>query len=274
MTFPTNLDYPVIAVGDLHGQRDELVRLVERLETLPEWPVCALVFLGDFVDRGPDVRGTIDLVMELLRRPAGGSAVMGNHDLALVRAARLDDGPVSSYWLDRYRTRYDHAETFEGYLGRQAMTSGSTWQKDLDKLREAMPAEHKDFLASLPWVVETPGHVFVHCGLSPELGVGPEQQVNALRAGRWDRLSLKPVPGTNTDKLWEDEYPVWLGADRGLSVSPLAYPGKVQVTGHVRVGRPDVNGVRIRLDTSGGSGKLTACLLKAAEAVPEFVQGR
>ena len=55
-------------------------------------------------------------------------------------------------------------------------------------------------------------------------------------------------------QLWEDEYPVWLGADRGLSASPLPHPGKVQVTGHDRVAEPDVNEVRIRLDTSGGRG--------------------
>src|SRR5206468_1953969 len=98
MRLPTSLDYPIVAVGDLHGQRPELERLVDRLEAVEEWPACALVFLGDFVDRGPDVPGTIDLAMELLRRPAGGSAVMGNHDLAMIRAARLDDGPESAYW--------------------------------------------------------------------------------------------------------------------------------------------------------------------------------
>ncbi len=270
---PTNLDYPIIAIGDLHGQRDELERLIERMEKLPEWPDSALVFLGDFVDRGPDVRGTINLVMKLLRRPPGGSAVMGNHDLALVRAARLDGGPASSYWIRRYRTNYDNSETFESYLGRPAMSWGTGWEKDLDALREATPVEHGSFLASLPWVVEAAGHVFVHCGLSPELSASPDEQVSALRAKRWDRESLRPIPGTKTDKLWEDEYPVWLGADRRLSESPLPHPGKIQITGHVRVGKPDVNSVRIRLDTSGGNGTQTGCLLRSADAEPMFIGG-
>jgi serine/threonine protein phosphatase 1 len=271
---PTELSYPILAIGDLHGQRLELERLIRKLETLPGWSDCALVFLGDFVDRGPNVRGTIELVRELLRRLPGGSAIMGNHDLALVRAARLDGGPPSSYWVESYRTRYDCHATFESYLGRAAMTWGGAWQKDLDALREAMPAEHKRFLATLRWVVEAPGHVFVHCGLTPELSAGPEAQVEALRARRWDRKRLRPIPGTNTDTLWEDDYPVWLGADKGLSASPLPYPGKVQVSGHVRVRRPDVNEVRIRLDTSGGCGPLTACLLRSAGAEPMFVPSR
>ncbi|HEU5115715.1 MAG TPA: hypothetical protein VFT74_03490, partial [Isosphaeraceae bacterium] len=205
-------------------------------------------------------------------RPPGGSAVMGNHDLALVRAARLDGGPPSPYWIDGYRTRYDHHQTFESYLKRPAMTWGSAWEKDLDELREAMPREHRAFLSSLPWVVESSGHIFLHGGLSPELQANPEEHVEALHARRWERKLLKPVPGTNTDKLWTDDYPVWLGADKGLSQSPLAFPGKIQVTGHVRVKKPEVNDVRIRLDTSGGLGKLTACLLRSADAEPEFIQ--
>jgi serine/threonine protein phosphatase 1 len=271
---PTDLSYPIIAIGDLHGQRREVERLVRKLEKLLEWPECALVFLGDFVDRGTNVRGTLDLVLELLRRSPGGSAIMGNHDLALVRAARLDGGPPSTYWSGHYRTNYDCHATFESYLGRAAMTWGDAWRKYLDALREAKPAEHEDFLASLPWVVEAPGHVFVHCGLTPELSACPESQVEALRARRWDRKLLKPIPGTNTDSLWEDDYSVWLGADKGLSASPLAYPGKVQVSGHVRVRRPDVNAVRIRLDTSGGWGTLTACILRSADAEPVFVPSR
>ena len=92
---PTTLDYPIVAIADLHGQLNELSRLVETLENLPEWPGCSIAFLGDFVERHAGVKETIDLVLELLRRPPGGSAVAGNHDLALVRTARLDDCPPS-----------------------------------------------------------------------------------------------------------------------------------------------------------------------------------
>ena len=270
---PTRLDYPIVAVGDLHGQRGELDRLVAALGRRPEWPDCAVVFLGDFVDRNPGVRETIDLVLDLLKRPPGGSAVMGNHDRALVRSARLDGGPPSAYWSGRYRTRYDHRETFASYLGRPPATGGAAWGDELAALRAAMPAAHRDFLASLPWLVEAPGHLFLHCGLSPELAAGPAEQVEALHARRWDRRELRPVPGTPTDRFWEDEYPAWLGADRGLSAAPLPHPGKVQVTGHERVSAPDVNAARIRLDTSGGIGRPTACLLRSAAAEPIFVSG-
>jgi serine/threonine protein phosphatase 1 len=271
---PGHVDYPVIAVADLHGQREELERLVARLESLPEWPDCALVFLGDFVDRGDDVPGTVELVLELLGRRPGGSAVTGNHDLALVRAARLDGGPASPYWAESYRTRYDHENTFLGYLGRRPDRGGGRWGRDLEELGQAVPQRHRTFVASLPWVVEAAGHLFLHCGLSPELGASPQEQVAAMHRRGWDRSALKPRPGTLTEALWQAEYPAWLGADRGLSERPLAYPGKVQVTGHVPVPGPDVNRTRIRLDTSGGFGHLTACLLRSPNDVPKFVTSR
>ncbi|MGO9600318.1 MAG: metallophosphoesterase [Isosphaeraceae bacterium] len=273
MNLPTSLNYPLIAIGDLHGQREELLCLLARIEILPEWKHSALVFLGDFVDRGEDVPGTIDLVLELLSRPAGGSAVMGNHDLALVRAARLDGGPGSPYWIESYRRRYDHDTTFLGYLGRRPERVGKHWERDLKSLKDEIPHRHREFLTSLPWVVETSGHLFLHCGLSPELGASPLEQVASMHHKQWDRSTLRPLAGTNTDLLWQHDYPVWIGADRNLSKSPLPYPGKVQVTGHVQVSKPDETGERIRLDTSGGYGALTACLLRSSDTEPEFFSG-
>lgn len=271
MELVSDLAYPLIAIADPHGQRSELERLVARLETLPEWDDCALVFLGDYVDRGEDVPGTIDLVHDLLERPAGGSAVLGNHDLALARAARLDEGPPSPYWTESYRLRYDHDQTFLGYLGRRPNKDQGVWKRELDELREAMPELHRAFLGSLPWVVESPGHLFLHGGLSPELGASAEEQVAAMRAKRWSKGAMRPRAGSNTRLLWQREYPVWIGADKSLSKHPLPHPGKVQVTGHVRVSKPDANAVRIRIDTSGGFGRLTACLLRSADADPIFV---
>jgi serine/threonine protein phosphatase 1 len=267
------VDYPIVAIADLHGQRRALERLLAHLEELPEWPRCALVFLGDFVDRGPDVRGTIDLVLDLLDERPDRTAVMGNHDMALVRAARLDDGPPSFYWVDHYRENYDHEQTFESYLGRRARHR--EWEVDLLWLREAIPVEHRRFLAGLSWLVEATGHLFLHNGLSPELEQSAEEQVVALRQRRWDD-TLRPRDGTRTAELWQTHYPVWLGADRRLSSRPLPCEGRVQVTGHVRVPHPEADAVRIRLDTSGGyeHNPLTACLLRSANAEPVFIVSR
>ena len=67
---------------------------------------------------------------------------------------------------------------------------------------------------------------------------------------------------------------MWIGAHKDLSKSPLAFPGKVQVTGHVQVSKPDVNRTRICLDSSGGFGYLTACVLRSSDAKPEFISSK
>ena len=269
----SHLKYPLMALTDLHGQLSEFKALVSLLEKEPVYDQCALVFLGDYVDRNSGVKETIDLVLELLKRPAGGVALMGNHDLALVRAAGLDDREPSPYWVNRYFGDYNNSGTFKSYLGRYP-NSANSWPDELDLLRKTMPMEHRKFLGSLPWVAEAPGHLFLHCGLSPELEASPQQQVAALHSRSWDKSSLKPRPGTKTYDCWTDDYPVWLGADPGLSESPLVYPGKVQVTGHKQVPKADFNSVRIRLDTSGGKASLTAALLMSATSEPKFIPSR
>ena len=262
------LAYPIIAVGDLHGQLGWLNKLLAKLERLPEWPAASVVFLGDLVDRGPDVTGTVERVMGLLAEK-GGACVMGNHDLALVRAAGLSADPPGD-WPHRYRVNYDHEPTFRGYVGR-GWRRGPDWAADLAELRAAMPAAHREFLAGLPWVAEAEGYVFLHNGLSPSLDEPAGVQLELLRRRRWDGF-VTPRLGTKTATDFNPAYPVWLGADKTLSADPLPLPGRVQVTGHTRVSVPEVNAVRIRLDTSGGTGEpLTACLLRGPAEPPAFV---
>jgi serine/threonine protein phosphatase 1 len=150
MLLPPTLDHPLIAIADLHGQRAELECLIARLEELAEWPESALMFLGDFIDRGEDTPGTIDLELDLLDRPSGGSAVLGTHDLALVRAARLDDGSSCPNWIESYRTRYVYEATILGYIGRKPNRGGARWEQGLDELGTSIPEIHRSSLVSLP----------------------------------------------------------------------------------------------------------------------------
>ncbi len=265
------LAYPIVAVGDLHGQAGWLDALVRQLEGLPEWGGAKLVFLGDLVDRGPDVKGTVQRVSDLLAEK-GGACVMGNHDLALVNAAGLGGDP-DPFWVKKYATYDGSDDTFRSYLGEEPdYSSFAGWADWLRRLRDAMPASHRDFLAGLPWVAEAAGHVFLHNGLSPDLDEPASVQLELLRRKQWAGY-VTPRLGTVTAAEIKPRYPVWLGADKRLSANPLSVPGRVQVTGHQRVKEPDVNAVRIRLDTSGGTNApLTACLLRGPADPPVFVR--
>lgn len=265
------LPYPVIAIPDLHGRSAWLDALVGKLRAHPVWPTATLVFLGDLVDRGEDVKGAVQRVIDLLDEKPGSVCVMGNHDLALSSAAGLGGEPVD-FWVHHYGKNYDHGPTFESYLGREVSYYDSAdWVGDLTELREAMPVEHRRFLAGLPWVAEADGHLFLHNGLSAELNEPEEVQLHALRQRRWAGVVSAKV-GTKTAELMNPHYPVWLGADRRVNADPLVVPGKVQVVGHIRVSAPDVSPIRIRLDTTGGiEGPLMAAVFRGPTEPPEFV---
>ena len=149
--------------------------------SFPEWPVVKLVFLGDLVDRNDTVKELVSRIIELIAEKPGSTCVMGNHDLALVKAAGLD-GPPSESWTRRYADNYDHVSTFISYLGKEPQYyTADDWRSDLRLLREAIPPEHCNLLVNLPWVAEAEGHIFLHNGLSPELDCPPSVQLECLK---------------------------------------------------------------------------------------------
>jgi protein phosphatase len=86
---------PFDIVGDLHGCREELEELLTSLgwQSGPDWvhpEGRKLVFLGDFVDRGPDPVGVLRIVMSAVKREVA-LCVPGNHDIKLLRALHGKD---------------------------------------------------------------------------------------------------------------------------------------------------------------------------------------
>ena len=91
---------PVYVVGDVHGQIETLTRLLQSHRLVGDdraWTggAATLWFVGDYVDRGPDGIGVLDLVMRLeAEAKAGGGgvhALLGNHDVMLLAADRFRD---------------------------------------------------------------------------------------------------------------------------------------------------------------------------------------
>jgi protein phosphatase len=141
---------PFDVIGDVHGCREELEKLLAELGYVPGAPHPdgrRAIFLGDLVDRGPDSPGVLRIVMDMV---AAGSAlaVPGNHEAKLLKAlggrdvrvshglertleqlaaeppefaARVErfiDGLVSHYVLDDGRLVVSHAGLIERYHGR------------------------------------------------------------------------------------------------------------------------------------------------------------
>ena len=95
MKFETRIDGPVVAIGDVHGQTKKLEAVLNLLQQRDDFQDRWILFIGDFVDRGPDSRGTLDIVTKLAERHSKLTAVAGNHDLAMAAATEIVEGHSS-----------------------------------------------------------------------------------------------------------------------------------------------------------------------------------
>jgi serine/threonine protein phosphatase 1 len=136
-------------VGDIHGRRDRLDRV---LGQLPE--ERTLVFLGDYVDRGPESRGVIARLIDLERQRRC-VLLCGNHEDMMLDALAGIDEEAARLWL---------------YNGGDA-TMRSYGVANLRRLAEELPAEHLAWLQGLQEHWETEAYVFVHAGIAP---IGPD----------------------------------------------------------------------------------------------------
>ena len=102
----TRIQGKVAVIGDVHGQTDKLQAVLDQLRRLPDFAERWVVFLGDFVDRGPDPKGTLDLVLDLIDEHPRTTAVAGNHELALAAALGWTASPPHAdrgrIWVESY----------------------------------------------------------------------------------------------------------------------------------------------------------------------------
>jgi serine/threonine protein phosphatase 1 len=134
------------AVGDIHGCLDLLLDLLGRIETDAAGRRYRLVFIGDYIDRGPDSAGVISTLRRLQdERPGDVICLKGNHeDLFLRSFARPE---VLRNWL---------------YNGGDAMLESY----GADGL-ESVPEEVTAWVATCPVSFEDDLRCFVHAGLRP-----------------------------------------------------------------------------------------------------------
>lgn len=149
-----------IMISDIHGCVAELNRLLEVLDYRPDED--KLLLLGDYVDRGPDSKGTVERVMELVRR-YNAVALRGNHDQRLVDLVKTEDAEVRHKFLE-----HGGIQTLRSYCGREwTGLTDEALKHAVDEIR-AYYTDHIDFLADLPLYSEDDRHIFVHAGLNPD----------------------------------------------------------------------------------------------------------
>lgn len=220
----------IYAIGDIHGCARELDDLhakiaadaVQRLGAAAR-PVT-LVYVGDYIDRGPDSAGVIDRL--LAPPPVSGAErifLRGNHEDAML--AFLADPEAGAEWLD-----YGGLETLSSYG--VSPGGGPLWRHKLSEgLAARLPAPHRQFLETLRDRWSHGGYGFVHAGIRPGL---------AWEAQKTD------------DLLWIRE---------PFLSSRTRFDRKI-IHGHTITDRPDVRPNRVGIDTGAyHSGILTALVI-------------
>jgi serine/threonine protein phosphatase 1 len=143
-------------VGDIHGCLHSLRGLLDIIR--PE-KTDTVVFLGDYVDRGPDSCGVLDTIIEL-NRTCTVVPISGNHEKMFLQARQNRD--AFREWLNQGGRATIDSYTQHGYRGELA----------------GVPQHHWDFLiqGTLDYW-ETERHIFVHASLDPSLDMDEQSDL-------------------------------------------------------------------------------------------------
>jgi hypothetical protein len=227
-----------VAVADLHGHLGHLEALLAHLdrELGDDWGLCTL---GDYVDNGEHVPELLDALIAL--RAARGARfvpILGNHDLALLRALGWPGDRPDEAWFGQWRRRYWDAGlgTPELYARRNGVRRAPDSAAGFAAL---LPAAHRTFLAGLPWFHDTGEHLFVHAGMAPG-PLAPQLAALAARELPAEHLHLPPPLRDKdlsrcADETWErvvvSAHNKHLGGPRFVGPNRICLSGEVDATG-------------------------------------------
>ena len=223
------------AIGDIHGRLDLLNSLITQIHADAVQQRSrfgpSLIFLGDYVDRGPDSRGVIDRILAIEQEAIFRVLTLkGNHEEQMLLF--LEDSRHGPNWAE-----FGGAETLASYgvTPPKTRTDPEPWEEARLALTRAIPPRHLAFLNALEVAVVCGDYFFVHAGVRP--GVPLEEQ-------------------SDHDLLWiRQDFLNW---DGGF--------GKIVVHGHTPESAPHNGHNRIGIDTGAyATGMLTAVRLCDAD---------
>lgn len=155
-------EHRLFAIGDIHGCADELDLMLKAIAPAEDDTV---VFVGDYIDRGPGSRDVIELLLEFQRGKAEVIFLKGNHE----------DMMLSYLGLPGH---YGESFLFNG--GIQTLASYGLVEDDGASVREMLPATHRQFLAELKDSYTKPPYFFVHAGIAPGVPLNEQNPEDLL----------------------------------------------------------------------------------------------
>jgi serine/threonine protein phosphatase 1 len=218
----------IYAVGDIHGRLDLLERLFSRIDAdIAQRPVTRpiFVFLGDYIDRGPSSRETIEL---LLKRSEISECVFlkGNHEQIAVSC--LNNPRMFNQWL-----RLGGIETLVSYGVKPGHFVSRPKVAELQAaFHRALPRTHLNFFREQPTSFACGDFFFAHAGVKPRVILAHQ---------------------TEQDLLWIREEFLTSNDDFG----------KIVVHGHTPTHAIEVRTNRVNIDTGAyATGRLTCLVIE------------
>lgn len=220
--------YRIYAVGDVHGRDDLLSGVFDKIDRHERAHPCAQpieIYLGDYVDRGPRSRETVDLL--IARRSARDAVLLsGNHETYVLEFLRQPK--VLGAWR-----HYGGIETLMSYGLRPSLNPDDDEQAALaTQLASQIPPHHVDFYQSLSLSFTFGDFFFVHAGVKPGVRLEAQEEQDLL----WIREEFL---------FHEERYE------------------KMIVHGHTPVREPEFRRNRINIDTGAyATGRLTCLMIE------------
>lgn len=165
------------AIGDIHGRLDLLNALLAQIEAdLAAYPHNSrLIFLGDYIDRGPSSFGVIERLMGKLPGTLPPVFLMGNHEWAFLRLFHSTD--TGKGWLE-----HGGMETLRSYG--LPLAPGQPTPERLQllsiTLQQSFPLPHKDWLTACKPSYEQDDYLFVHAGIRPHVPLSAQNEQDFL----------------------------------------------------------------------------------------------
>jgi len=144
------------AIGDIHGMLDAFRRILMDIDNDKPSEPRKIILLGDYIDRGPDSKGVIDLIIRLQEERGADNviALMGNHEDMALHDWRL--------WINNG--------------GQETMKS---YGDEGDPARD-ISQEHRAWMRKLSRYYETAHNIFVHAGIDDQPFIPMDQQSNSF----------------------------------------------------------------------------------------------
>ena len=199
----------IFTIGDIHGCLSKLNDMMAKI------PIDAkddtLIFIGDYIDRGPDSKRVVDAILEIRQRVDHVICLQGNHEEMFLN----------------YYCKHENEELFMHNGGMRTLLSyGIPMTR-----REGdthIPESHLQFFSTLKTFYETDDYIFVHAGLRPGIPLEEQSTYDLLWIrhefinssydfGKFVIFGHTPV-SYNVPYMWEKK----IGIDTGL-----VYGGKL-----------------------------------------------